>query len=156
VAPPQGPGEEGFEERATELAALFGADSVLFVRILGWSYDIKRLDQPLKNAVDWEGTYTVGIEYHLTDDRGQTLWQSKQQIALEKGGGMIWTQICNFLTKPLDPEVGLAREANRNVIEGQRHREGRRMYYPIYPMLVGPYHPRYERDRTRRRGTTSP
>jgi len=147
---------ERLEERAAELAALFGTDSVLFVRIVEWDYRIKGLGEAIENPVDPVGTHTVAMEYHLTDDRGKTLWRAKQQIALQKGGGNIFTEIWNFFASPLHPEVGLAREANRTVIEGQRHKKGRRTYYPVDPMLVGSYHPRYERDRARRRGTSSP
>jgi hypothetical protein len=147
--------EAGFEKRATALAALFDADSVLFVGIARWGTDLKGLDQVLVNTIDPEQTEMVEIEYRLTDARGRTLWRSMQRITRERGGGDIFTEIWNFFARPRDPELELAREANRTVFEAMTAREGKQWYRPD-PILVGPYHPRYEKDRAWRRSRTAP
>ena len=44
------------------------------------------------------------------------------------------------------------RETHRRVIENRKHEMGAYMYSGVAPMLVGPYHAYYEKDRARRRG----
>ena len=153
-------GFEGYsEERAAELAALFGADSVLFVRIEQWD---TRSEAQLR--VDPPETTTVAIHYLLADERGQQLWGAEQQIAYTEAGSRDWLSAIfrglwklmtgTFMTAE-QRQTQLAREANRTAIEGQKHKVGRR-WYNVAPMLVGPYHVGYERDRARRRGTKVP
>ncbi len=152
----RGPGGMGFEEFSEEgaarLAALFGADAVLFVHIKKWEYDAKEL------GLDPLGTNEVLMDYRLTDDRGQTIWTASQGASLTRGGGGFVSQIWNLFTDPMEAErqTQLAREVNRMAIEGKPNKMGKRTYTRPAPMLVGPYHPRYEQDRARRRRDEAP
>lgn len=152
----RGPGGMGFEEfseeSAAKLAALFDADAVLFVHVKKWGYATHEL------GLDPLGTNTVLMDYRLTDDRGRTIWTATQGASLTRGGGGFLSQIWNLFTDPMEEErqTQLAREVNRMAIEGKPNEMGKRTYTRPAPMLVGPYHPRYERDRARRRGKQAP
>jgi hypothetical protein len=148
---PEGVGFAEFSpERAARIAELFGADSVLFVTIKKWGYSTKQL------GLDPLGTSEVLFDYLLTDARGETIWTASQGASLTRGGGGALTQIWNLFTEPSTEEeqTQLSREVNRMAIEGKPNEMGKRTYTRPAPLLVGPYHTRYEADRARRRGTT--
>lgn len=144
---PEGMGFAEFSpERAAEIAAFFGADSVLFVTIKKWGYTT------LEHGLDSRGTSEVLLDYLLTDAQGQTLWTATQGASLTRGGGNWIAQIWNLFTQPSQPEeqTQLSREVNRMAIEGKPNEMGKRTFVRPAPMLVGPYHPRYKSDRARR------
>jgi hypothetical protein len=143
--------EEFSPEAASELAAFFGADSVLFCRIMRW--EVKDRSGLLSGDLDPLTTYTIGVEYHLTNNRGETIWNATQEIVYTRGGGNGFVQFWNFLTTPSSDviQAQLAAQLNRAMIEAKKPEMGGRRYF-AEPMLVGPYHERYSRDRLRRQG----
>ena len=68
----------------------------------------------------------------------------------------LWKMMVGTFMTAEQRQTQLAREANRTAIQGQRHKVGRRSNIGLPPMLPGPYHVSYERDRARRRGAQSP
>ncbi|MGH0029858.1 MAG: GNA1162 family protein [Myxococcota bacterium] len=147
----RGPGGRGFAEFSPELATgiaeLFHADSVLFVTVKKWGYTSQDL------GLDPVGTNEVLFDYRLTDARGQTIWEASQGASLTRGGGDWLTQLWNLFTEPSTEEhqTMLSREVNRMAIEGKPNEMGKRTYTRPAPLLVGPYHTRYEADRARRK-----
>ena len=94
---------------ATEIASLFGADTVLFVTITNWEAKYLVLGT----------TVTVGFEYVLKDGRnGDTLWSSSQVMnytpATQNSGNAIANLIIMAVqaavTKALPNYIPLARQ----------------------------------------------
>ena len=142
------------KEMAIELAAFSGADSVLFVQIVSWNHEVNHSEGYFSNMVDEKMDHSVGLDYQLVDDRGETLWRAKKHLVYTRGGGNVFVEIWNTNVKPTDDEIdtALARDANRVMIEGLSSKTKAVWYYPTDPMLVGPYHSGYEHDRARRLG----
>jgi hypothetical protein len=147
----RGPEGRGFAEfspqRAAEIAGFFGADAVLFVTIKKWDFRTEEY------GADPRGTNEVLLDYLLTDARGETIWTASQGASLTRGGGDMLSQAWGLLTAPSQDETQtqLAREVNRMAIEGMPNEMGMRTYTRPAPLLVGPHHPLYERDRASRR-----
>lgn len=147
----RGPDGMGFAEfspeRASQIAAFFGAEAVLFVTIKKWGY------LTIEHGLDSRGTNEVLLDYLLTDARGETIWSATQGASLMRGGGDLLTQIWGLFTAPSrdEDQTQLAREVHRMAIEGKPNEMGKRTYTRPAPLLVGPYHPLYEQDRARRR-----
>ena len=145
--------QELAEDQTAEVAAFFGADAVMFVDLLDWS------DRAAEGSglLEYNPTriHSVQLHYHLKDDRGQTLWRAQQgmQVTIKGGSGVIekiWKTFTDKSSREIKTQ--LVRETHRRVIENKRHEMGGYLYSGVAPMLVGPYHSLYEKDRARRRG----
>jgi hypothetical protein len=146
---------ERIKKQAVELAAYFGADSVLFVQLVHWAAEENYSEGFFANMIDEKVDHSIGLDYLLTDAQGNTIWRARKHIVYTRGGGGILTELWNVNQKPTNAQIStqLAREASWWMITGARLRTPKQWYYYSDPMLVGPYHPGYEPDRTRRRGT---
>jgi hypothetical protein len=147
---PRGGFIEFSPEHAARIAGFFGADAVLFVTLKKWDLQVHSL------GLDGRKTDEVLFEYLLTDAQGQTIWTASQGASLTSGGGDALTQVWNLFTAPSSEEIQtqLSREVNRMAIEGMPNEMGKRTFVRPAPLLVGPYHTRYETDRARRPGAS--
>ncbi len=115
---------------ASRLAALFGADSVLYVSIERW--DAKYMVIATK--------VTVSLKYLLKDAKtGETLWEDAETMVYNSNqnnqGGLISAVVNAALTKAAPNYMPLARQAN-----------GMAFRYPGPGFPSGPYHPQYMND----------
>jgi hypothetical protein len=129
---------------ATEIASLFGADSVLYVTITNWE----------AKYLVFATTVTVGFEYVLKDGRtGETLWSSSQTMNYtpqnQSSGNAIADLIVMAIqaaaTKALPNYIPLARQANWKTIANVNTGPGQAQTF-TYPILMGPYHKLYKSD----------
>jgi ribosomal 50S subunit-associated protein YjgA (DUF615 family) len=70
-----------------------------------------------------------------------------------KGGSGALEKVWKTFTDPSDKtiEQHLIRQTHRKVIENKVEKKAQRLYSGVTPLLVGPYHPYYEKDRAKRR-----
>ena len=129
---------------ATEIASLFGADTVLFVTITNWEAKYLVLGT----------TVTVGFEYVLKDGRnGDTLWSSSQVMnytpETQRSGNamadLIIMAVQAAATKALPNYIPLARQANWKTIANVNLGLGQAETF-THPLLIGPYHNLYKSD----------
>jgi len=119
----------------TRLAALFGADSVLYVSVERWDAQYAVLST----------TVTVEFDYVLKDGHtGQTLWRSGQRIVYQPQAGGSGNIIADLIisvvqaaaTKAKPNYLPLARQANKNAVVRTHH-----------GLPAGPYRPKeYQKD----------
>jgi len=143
----------GVREMAIELAGLSSADSVLFVFIEEWRHQVDSSEGYFSNWVDAKMNHYIDLDYLLIGAEGDTLWRARKRVEYTRGGGGFFSEIWNAKHKASDEEIdtAIARDVNRLMIEARRTKnEMTGSWFPGYPMLVGPYHPAYEADRTRR------
>ncbi len=104
----------------TQLAALFGADSVLYVSIERWDAQYAVLST----------TVTVEFNYILKDGHtGETLWQSDQKIVYQPQSGgsgnifadLIISAVQAAATKAKPNYMPLARQANQHTVVETHH-----------------------------------
>jgi hypothetical protein len=111
------------------LAALFGADAVLYIAIERW--DAK--------YVVVSTQVTVAFEYALKDGKtGDTLWSDKETMVYASDGGnqgLLAAIVSAAITKAAPNYMPLARQAN-----------GRALAYPGPGFPAGPYRPEYGKD----------
>ena len=114
----------------TRLAALFGADAVLYISIDRWDAQYAVLTT----------TVTVKFNYTLKDGHtGQTLWHSAQQIVYQPQAGgsgniiadLIVAAVQAAVTKAKPNYLPLARQANQSSVS--------RIHYGL---PAGPYRPK--------------
>ena len=112
-----------------KLAALFGADAVLYVTIQKWEAKWILVSTQV----------TVEVTYTLRDAKtGATLWEERQarQYASDSGGGGIIGAMVNAaITKASPNYMPLARQANLQALA-----------YPGPGFPCGPYRPEYGQD----------
>ncbi|MDH3760012.1 MAG: DUF799 family lipoprotein [Gammaproteobacteria bacterium] len=145
--------QELIEDQTAEIAAFFGADAVMFVDLLDWSDRVAEESGLLE--YNPTRTHSVRLHYHLKGNQGLTLWRAEQgmRITIKGGSGVIEKIWKTFANKSGDEiKAQLVRETHRRVIENRKQEIGGHMYSGVAPMLVGPYHSFYEKDRARRRG----
>lgn len=113
----------------TRLAALFGADSVLYITIERW--DAK--------YVLVATSVTVEFEYTLKDGRtGDVLWVDRERMVYSSDGGnqgLLGAIVAAAITKAAPNYMPLARQAN-----------ARALAYPGPGFPAGPYRPEYGTD----------
>ena len=112
------------------LAALFGADAVLYVSIERW--DAK--------YVVIQTSVTVQTKYLLKDGKtGDTLWQDEEKAVYSSNqnnqGGLIGAIVGAAITKAAPNYMPLARQANWTAFR-----------YPGPGFPSGPYHPEFGKD----------
>jgi len=122
----------------TRLAALFGADSVLYVSVERWDAQYAVLTT----------TVTVEFNYILKDGHtGETLWQSDQKIVYQPQSGssghiiadLIISTVQAAMTKASPNYMPLARQANGAAVAETHH-----------GLPAGPYRPKeYQLDMER-------
>jgi len=129
----------------TRVAGLFGADSILYVRIQNWESKYLVLST----------TVTVGFEYLLVSGKtGETLWQSASTMVYTPQTPSSGNPIADLIvmavqaavTKAKPNYMPLARQANWAAFTSKHVGSGQPSQYG-YPVLMGPYHPRYGEDR---------
>jgi hypothetical protein len=111
-----------------KLAALFGADAVLYVAIQRWEAKWILLSTQV----------TVELTYTLRDAKtGAVLWEEHQarQYASDSGGGLIGAVVNAAITKASPNYMPLARQANLVALA-----------YPGPGFPCGPYRPEYGQD----------
>ncbi len=122
----------------TRLAALFGADSVLYISIERWDAQYAVLTT----------TVTVEFNYLLKDGHtGKTLWQSAQRIVYQPQAGgsgniiadLIISAVQAAATKAKPNYLPLARQANQYTVVETHH-----------GLPAGPYRPQEYRNDTDR------
>ncbi len=115
----------------TRLAALFGADAVLYVTIERW--DAK--------WVLVQTQVTVEFEYAIKDGKtGETLWTEKRAMVYASdggNGGLLGAIVAAAVTKAAPNYMPLARQANTTALA-----------YPGPGLPAGPYRPEYRQDWT--------
>lgn len=119
----------------TRLAALFGADSVLYVSVERWDAQYAVLATSV----------TVEFTYVLKDGHtGETIWQSDQKIVYTPQSGSSGNIIADLVvaavqaaaTKAAPNYMPLARQANKNTVVETHH-----------GLPAGPYRPKeYRKD----------
>jgi hypothetical protein len=118
----------------TRLAALFGADAVLYITIERWD---------AKYAVI-QTTVTVGISYEIRDAKtNSVIWKNKAQVTYQpnnNGGGgglgsLISAVVSAAITKAAPDYMPLARQANNQALHP----------YPGNGIPPGPYAPKEEK-----------
>jgi len=125
--------DAGLVHRAdpTRLAALFGADAVLYITIERW--DAKYVLVTTK--------VTVEFSYALRDAKtGDVLWEDHQVLAYQSddaGAGLLGAIINAAITKAAPNYMPLARRANAQALA-----------YPGPGFPSGPYRPEYRQDWT--------
>jgi len=114
-----------------KLAALFGADAVLYITIERW--DAK--------YVVLQTNVTVEFAYTLRDGRtGDELWSAKERMVYSSGngnsgGGLLGAIVSAAITKAAPNYMPLARQAN-----------ARALAYPGPGFPAGPYRPEFGKD----------
>jgi hypothetical protein len=111
------------------LAAMFGADAILYVTIERWDARYVLLST----------TVTVEFSYVLRDGRtGEVLWtdrRSAQYSSGDGGGSLVGALVAAAVTKASPNYMPLARKANAQALA-----------YPGPGILAGPYRPEHGRD----------
>jgi hypothetical protein len=111
------------------LAALFGADAVLYIAIQRWDAKYVVISTQV----------TVAFEYTLKDGKtGDTLWSDKETMVYASDGGnqgILAAIVSAAITKAAPNYMPLARQAN-----------GRALAYPGPGFPAGPYRPEYGKD----------
>ncbi len=114
----------------TRLAALFGADSVLYISVERWDAQYAVLTT----------TVTVEFNYALKDGHtGNTLWESKQKIVYQPQSGgsgniiadLVISAVQAAMTKAKPNYMPLARQANKHTVVKTHH-----------GLPAGPYRPK--------------
>jgi hypothetical protein len=109
---------------------LFGADAVLFVKIIDWSTKYIVIHSSVK----------VEMEYVLKDTKtGAILWQNRQSYVHKSGsgGGLIGALVSAAVNALVTDYLPLARKANVSVLNPPRG----------FP--AGQYHSEYRKDQAR-------
>jgi hypothetical protein len=121
------------------LAAIFGADAVLYVTIERWDARYVLLST----------TVTVEFSYVLKDGRtGEVLWTDRrraQHSSGDGGGSLLGALVSAAVTKASPNYLPLARKANAQALA-----------YPGPGILAGPYRPEHGRDWTAGDATARP
>jgi hypothetical protein len=114
---------------ATRLAAMFGADSVLYIAIERW--DAKYVVVATQ--------VTVEFSYVLKDGRtGDVLWVDHEKMVYQPGdggGGLLGAIVNAAIEKAAPSYMPLARQAN-----------ARALAFPGPGLPAGPYRPEYRQD----------
>jgi len=128
---------------ATGLAALFGADSVLFVQVDCWGAKTSYSEGFFSNMIDNKMDHCVDLDYLLTDAQGDPIWRAHKAVEFTQGGGSWVTEIWNANFRANDDEIttALARDVNRVVIEGKRSKSKGTWYWDNVRLRPGPYYP---------------
>lgn len=122
----------------TQLAALFGADSVLYVSIQRWDAQYAVLST----------TVTIDLDYTLKDGHtGETIWETDQKIVYQPQSGgsgniiadLIISAVQAAATKAKPNYMPLARQANGSAVVETHHG------LPAGPYRVDEYHLDQER-----------
>lgn len=109
-----------------KLAALFGADAVLYVSIDRWDSKYFLL----------QTNVTVELSYVLRTRSGAEVWGSHQTQVFASGGGNLLESLVNAAVAKAAPQyMPLARKAN-----------GVAFAYPGEGFPAGPYHPQFGQD----------
>ena len=118
----------------TKLAALFGADAVLYITIERWDAKYSVIST----------TVTVGASYEIRDAKTNTvIWKNKAEVVYkpDSGGGgnpiasLISAVVSAAIAKAAPDYMPLARQANNNALHP----------YPGNGIPPGPYAPRVEK-----------
>lgn len=129
----------------TRIGKLFGADAVLYVTITNWEAQYILIST----------TVVVGFEYELRSAKsGRTLWKAAETMTYSPQSASSGNPLADLIvmaveaavTKAVPNYMPLARQANWKAIAGVHAGPGQ----PTkggFPMLIGPYHPRYRSDR---------
>jgi hypothetical protein len=121
------------------LAAIFGADAVLYVTIERWD----------ARYVLVSTTVTVEFSYVLRDGRtGEVLWTDRRRAQYSSGdggGSLLGALVSAAVTKASPNYLPLARRANAQALA-----------YPGPGILAGPYRPDHGRDWTAGAATAPP
>lgn len=128
------------------VAGLFGADAVLFIQINGWEAKYLVLST----------TVVVSFDYRLKSGRtGRTLWETSQTMQYTPQSASSGNAIADLVvmavqaavTKAMPNYIPLARQANWKAVAASHVGPGQPTEVS-YPMLMGPFHPRYKEDWT--------
>jgi len=128
------------------IAKLFGADSVLYIKINDWEAQYLVLTTQVK----------VGFDYLLVSGKtGETLWSSSRTMVytpqtLSSGNLIVDLTVMAIqaaATKLAPNYTPLARQANWQAIAATNLQNGQDMRnLGLNPFLFGPYHPSYKTD----------
>jgi hypothetical protein len=119
---------------ATKLAALFGADAVLYITIERWDAKYSVIST----------TVTVGASYEIRDAKTNTvIWKNKAEVVYkpDSGGGgnpiasLISAVVSAAIAKAAPDYMPLARQANNNALHP----------YPGNGIPPGPYAPKVQK-----------
>jgi hypothetical protein len=113
-----------------KLAALFGADAVLYVTVERWDAKYIVIDTKVK----------VEFSYVLKDGKtGDVIWSAQNSAEYSSGqnnqGGLIGALVGAALTKAMPSYMPLVRRANAEAL-----------VYPGPGFPAGPYRPEYQKD----------
>jgi hypothetical protein len=134
------------EADPVKVAKLFGADSILFIKINNWEAQYLLLTTQV----------TVGFEYLLVSGKsGRTLWESSRTLVYTPdtvSTGNIIADVAVMAiqaaaTKIAPNYIPLARQANWQAIAAVDTQTGQPMRnMGLHPFLYGPRHPLYKSD----------
>jgi hypothetical protein len=113
----------------TRLAAMFGADSVLYISIERWDAKYVLVTTHV----------TVEFSYALKDGRtGDVLWAGQEKMVYQSGdggGGLLGAIVSAAIEKAAPSYMPLARQANAKALA-----------FPGPGLIAGPYRPEYRQD----------
>jgi hypothetical protein len=120
----------------TKLHEIFGADAILYLTVKDWGTSYQVIDSVTK----------VHVEGRLVDARtGTELWQGTERLQRGSGGGgnavgQLAAALVGQVTATPERARELGAEANQALIGAGAG-----------SLLLGPYHPEFERDQAARR-----
>jgi hypothetical protein len=126
------------------IAGLFDADAILFIQINNWEAKYLLLST----------TVVVSFDYILKSGRsGRTLWSTSQTMQYTPQSASSGNPLADLIvmaaqaaiTKAMPNYMPLARQANWKAVAATHVGPGQSTVMS-HPMLMGPFHPRYQQD----------